>query len=155
MEPATPKKFNLEDKSNELKFYMFTVQKGPHFTIPAGEDFRVIMAYNHEDAIVEVKKMYKSDVSLVIMKRLELPLKKVIANLNLEQPAEQIHVEVTPEPSPQKKIENFVFNTMLLADEYVKDTKKRDMLKKILSEIKLNEDEPTKGTSNPETQSTT
>src|SRR3990167_10162663 len=83
--PTPPKKFNLTDQEKDLKLYMFTVQKGPHINIALNEDFRVIMAYNYDDAIVEIRRFYNQATPIIISKRLELDLKKVLSTLNLEK----------------------------------------------------------------------
>lgn len=155
MDPQ-PKKFDLNSQNNDLKLYAFTVQKGPHITIIPNEDFCLIIAYNHPDAINEVKKLYPGIPALVMNKRLEMNVKKIVDNLNLEgMVPKEIHVETAPEPTPEKKVENFLYNLMLLGDEFIKNEKDKSTLKSIIKRIKkVNEDE-SKGTTTytPETTS--
>jgi len=154
MEENKPlKKFDLNSQNNDLKMYAFTVQKGPHVTLIPNEDFRFIIAYSHPDAIGEVKKFYPGAPALVINKRFEMNVQRLVDNLNLETPIpQQVHVEVPPEPTPAKKIENFLYNVMLLSDEFVKNEKDKLELKAIIKRININED--VKGTTTKGQEST-
>ena len=50
-------KLELEKENEELKIYMFTVQKGA-LNVEVEEDFKVVMAYNDNGAAVQVLKDY-------------------------------------------------------------------------------------------------
>lgn len=130
-----PKKFNLTDQEKDLKLYMFTVQKGNHFTIIPSEDFKIIMAYNKDDAILEVRKFYDQNVPLAISERFALDIKKVVGNLNLDQ-AEVIQVEVPQPPSKGKKVEDFINGMLLIANEFVIIEEDKKQIEKIIKRVK-------------------
>src|SRR3990167_2762700 len=116
-------KLELEKENEELKIYMFTVQKGA-LNVEVEEDFKVVMAYNDNGAAVQVLKDYSPlapGAQIFVKKRAQVGVKKVLETINVQMPGVPQTVEVKveePEPAPLPKTQVFVNNMLLIADRF-------------------------------------
>lgn len=131
-----PKKFNLIDQDKDLKIYFFTVQKG-RMQINIPEDARVIMAYNDDDAVKEILRLYPAGTPVSLKRRSTLEVKRLVDSLNLQAPQE-IKPQIEAPPAKEKTAQDFVRGMSLLADQFVKPKKDKEIIKKIISKIKCN-----------------
>ena len=132
-------KLNINQNSEELKIYMFTVQGGVvQMAVP--EDFKAVLAYNDRGAIEMIRKDYPAGVPINVNKRAEVPVRKIVDAINL-QPDTPMKVALdTPAPiTKEKSTAEFVYGMMLIADKFVENERDRASLKRILGKIKINE----------------
>ncbi len=135
------KKYNLTEGENDLKVYVHVVQAGPVLTtVP--ENYHATLAFTEQQAVDDIRKHYPMGQPHTIGKKSEIKIKQILDHLNeppavaMVEPAKE--TLVPPVLTEEQKFQNFINSTMLLADEYVKDTKKRNTLKKIVSELTFN-----------------
>lgn len=133
------KKYNITEGENELKVYIHVVQAGPVLTtVP--ENYHATLAFTEQQAIADIRSHYPQGQPHTIGKKSEIKIKQILDHLNsppavaMIEPAKEAVLPVAV-VTEEQKFQNFVNSTMLLADEYVKDTKKRNTLKKIISEL--------------------
>ena len=146
MTESTPK-FNIEQDNQELKLYMFTVQNGVvQLNPPVPEDFKAVMAYNDLGAIEMVRKDYPAGLSIVVNKRAQVEVKKIIDVVNIQPSGvaltpQNVQIMVTPPEPREKKVTDFINGMMLIADKFVVDKRDQASIKRILKKIKLHEDQ--------------
>lgn len=148
MENPTPK-FDLEKNQQDLKLYFFTVQTGA-IKIDLPEDVQAIVAYNDEEAFQELRRHYVRGVPMLVKKRASVSYKKILTVLKeptlgspMTMPQE---TATTPEPAPAVTVtattpEQFIHNLLLVADKFVTEKRDQTTLKRIISKIKINEDQ--------------
>ena len=135
-------KMNIEKNSNTLKVYMFTVQGGP-VAVHLAEDFKAIMAYTDEEAINMVRKDYPAGIVITIKERARVEVKKIVDAINLQPLSPQdLKIVVTPPPTREKTMQDFVYGMMLVADKFVTNKRDQASLKRIINKIKPHEDTP-------------
>jgi len=132
-------KMNLQKDIEELKLYMFTVQSGP-IKIDLPEDFKAIMAYNDAEALNIIRKDYAINHQLFIKKRAQVEVKKIIDVVNLQIP-QDFKIQVVPPEPREKTATDFIYNMMFIADKFVTNKRDQASLKRIISKIKINEDQ--------------
>lgn len=127
-------KMNLEKDSQELKLYVFTVQNGP-VQIELPEEVKAIMAYNDFEAVNMVRKDYPVGLIILVRKRAQVEIKKIISAINIGFP-QTIQIK-TESALPEKTAQNFIHGLMLVADKFVENKRDQASLKRIIGKIKV------------------
>lgn len=129
----------IKKEAQELKLYMFTVQRGP-IKIDLPEDFRAVMAYNNVDALNMVRNDYTKDQQLFIKKRAQVEVQKIIDVVNPQIPKDlQVMSPKQKKKTKAKTKQDFINGMMLIADRFVTNKRDQTSLKRILNKIKINE----------------
>ena len=140
---------NIQKNAEDLKLFMFTVQKGI-MSVNILEDFKAVLAYNEQDAINTVRKDYLVAMPLTIKKRAQLEVKKLVDVVEVTTPptipvappiTHQIPIDPPPPVTREEKVQSFVNGLMLVADQFVTEKRDQVSLRRIIKKIKLN-DEP-------------
>ncbi len=139
---------NIEQDNQELKLYFFTVQGGTvQLNPPVPEDFKAVMAYNDQGAIEMVRKDYPAGFSIVVNKRAQVEVKKIVDVVNIQPSAvaitpQNVQIMVTPPEAREKNAQDFICGMMLVADKFVENKRDQTSLKRIINKVKIHEDQP-------------
>ena len=152
-EPAI--KYDLMQNGQALNAFLFTVQDGP-VSVEVKEDMQVILAYDDEGAMNELRKAYLHlgpGKQLSVRKRGQIPVENIVKALNIPVNGtatvpQQVAVEQQPRPTKEHTEREFVYGMMFVADRYVENTRDKASIKRIMGKIlkRYESDKPTAST---------
>ena len=117
------KKFEIKKNDNDLKLYMYNIQRNVQ------ENFRAIMAYTDGDALNLILKEFNPG-RVLINKKGEIKISKIIDTIIFDT---QKTVSEQKEPA----IAEFIYSMKLIADKYVENKRDQASLKRIINKIKI------------------
>ncbi len=132
-----PKLTLKREEEQELKVYFFIARQDKIEV--QNEMVQATLAYRLEDALLRAKQEAKE--WQVVYHGQNVPVRELIEKIYIEKSiAPPITDEKLPE-IPQKEMtkQNFIWNCLLLADKFIEDPQKREQLKELLKEIKIDE----------------
>ena len=142
---APAPKLNLNENSNALQVYVFTVQNGS-LNLEVPEDTKMFLAYNDITAIEMVRKEYSAGFPIAIRKRATIPVQKIIDVLNIPTNGtatvpQKIDSSVESPISKEVAERNFIYGMMMVADKFVVDKRDQATIKRIINKVLKTYDE--------------
>lgn len=124
------KKMSMQKNAQELKVYLFTIQKG-QLHVNVTEDFKAVMAYNDDDALEMIRKDYPAGLAIQAHERARIEVKKIVDAVEIKP-----ELSLAP-PVKETTTKDFVYGLLLVADKFVKNKRDQASLKRIVSKIKI------------------
>lgn len=144
------KKYNLEENGNHLNLYFFTIQKGK-LPVEVPEEAQAYLAYDDLEALNTLRSGYghipKGELRH-IRKRANISIPDLLQSINipgdraiptpvvLDSSITSLKVEPSSKSKEISK-QQFVYNTLLVADKYIESDRDKKTIKRILEKIEI------------------